>query len=182
MKKIYSGIAVCLVALICFFLFKKTKSPELEANNDQPTEGVQSDGSETVVLNLKSPDGKAVVEDFSGDYMSDYGDPQKTIDNDLIILVDLLDSFNSFLKGRTTLSTGTNQDLVKILLGNNTDRIRFISADSKALNEKKELIDRWGTPLFFHFQNQTMPEIRSAGPDQKMWTDDDTVLDIYANQ
>ncbi len=182
MKKIYGGIIISLAILICFFIFKRSKSPTEKTIHNQSTEGIQTADSESEALNIKNPAGVTILEDFSGDYMIGYGDPQNTIHADLAIVIDLLDSFNTLLKGRTTLPAATNQELVKALLGDNNDRIRFISSESKALNEKKELIDRWGTPLFFHFENEIMPEIRSAGPDKKMWNDDDTVLDVLRDE
>ena len=43
------------------------------------------------------------------------------------------------------------------------------------INARGELIDNWGTPFFFHQVSGTEMEIRSAGPDMKMWTADDLV-------
>lgn len=34
-------------------------------------------------------------------------------------------------------------------------------------------MDRWKTPLYIHAASRDRLEIRSAGPDQKMWTEDD---------
>jgi hypothetical protein len=41
------------------------------------------------------------------------------------------------------------------------------------VNEAGELTDRWGTAYFFHQLSSREMEIRSAGPDRKMWTEDD---------
>jgi hypothetical protein len=41
------------------------------------------------------------------------------------------------------------------------------------VNGDGELVDPWGTPYFFHQLSGTDMEIRSAGPDKTMWTDDD---------
>jgi hypothetical protein len=38
------------------------------------------------------------------------------------------------------------------------------------------MCDRWGTPYFFHQVSKTEMEIRSAGPDRRMWTGDDSQL------
>ena len=38
-----------------------------------------------------------------------------------------------------------------------------------------ELVDRWGTPYFFHSVSAEKMEIVSAGPDKELWTDDDVV-------
>ena len=46
----------------------------------------------------------------------------------------------------------------------------------KGVNEKGELVDPWGTPYFFHQLSAMEMEIRSAGPDRIMWTEDDLVI------
>ncbi len=55
-------------------------------------------------------------------------------------------------------------------------RLALIPPDQPAINRAGELCDRWGTPFFFHAESATRMEIRSAGPDQKMWSADDVVL------
>jgi hypothetical protein len=41
------------------------------------------------------------------------------------------------------------------------------------VNAAGELTDRWGTPFFFHQVSKAQMEVRSAGPDRRMWTADD---------
>jgi hypothetical protein len=43
------------------------------------------------------------------------------------------------------------------------------------LNAEGELVDRWGTPYFFHQLSKTSMEIRSAGPSRQMGTTDDLI-------
>ena len=38
------------------------------------------------------------------------------------------------------------------------------------------ILDRWGAPYFFHQLSKNEMEIRSAGPDKAMWTNDDVVM------
>jgi hypothetical protein len=71
---------------------------------------------------------------------------------------------------------GTNPEITAALMGNNPKRINFITPDSGLrVNEKGEMLDAWGTPLFFHQLSGHEMEIRSAGEDRKMWTLDDLV-------
>mgnify|MGYP002811344378 FL=1 len=65
-----------------------------------------------------------------------------------------------------------NFEITEQLLGKNPKKIVFIALDSKALRGN-ELIDQWGTPYFFHALSGQQMDIRSAGPDQTLWTDDD---------
>jgi hypothetical protein len=41
------------------------------------------------------------------------------------------------------------------------------------LNARGQLVDRWGSPLFFHVRDVSRIDLRSAGPDREMWTADD---------
>ena len=52
----------------------------------------------------------------------------------------------------------------------------LLPPDHPAINPNGELCDRWGTPFFFHAESAKKMEIRSAGPDKKMWNDDDVVF------
>ena len=68
---------------------------------------------------------------------------------------------------------GTNAEIMRAVMGDNLKQVRIFPADGSSLNAAGELIDRWGTPYFFHQVSKTEMEIRSAGPDRKMWTNDD---------
>jgi hypothetical protein len=72
---------------------------------------------------------------------------------------------------------GTNPEITASLMGENPRHINFITPDSGlVVNDKGEMLDAWGTPLFFHQISGHETEIHSAGMDRKMWTFDDLVL------
>jgi hypothetical protein len=71
---------------------------------------------------------------------------------------------------------GTNAEIMRKVLGANNAHVRFDLPEGQALNEKGELLDRWGTPYFFHQLSAKEMEIRSAGPDRKFYTSDDIVM------
>jgi len=68
---------------------------------------------------------------------------------------------------------GDNAEITRALLGDNRKQARFGIPDGSTVNAAGELCDPWGTPYFFHALARDHMEIRSAGPDQKMWTADD---------
>jgi hypothetical protein len=73
---------------------------------------------------------------------------------------------------------GTNPEITSALNGNNPKQIKFLQPDAgMRINGNGELIDPWGTPVFFHQLSGSQTEIRSAGPDRKMWTSDDLVIE-----
>ena len=72
--------------------------------------------------------------------------------------------------------TGTNAEIMKGVMGGNPANAVLGPPEGQQINEQGELIDRWGTPYFFHQLTAEQMEIRSAGPDRKMWTTDDVVV------
>jgi hypothetical protein len=71
---------------------------------------------------------------------------------------------------------GTNPEITKALQGDNPKQVNFIrEEDGFRVNGAGELVDPWGTPLFFHQLSATEMEIRCAGPDKVLYTADDLV-------
>jgi hypothetical protein len=68
-----------------------------------------------------------------------------------------------------------NASIVNALTGNNPSQMAFIERDHRAIDAQGQLLDRWGTPLFFHLIASDALEIRSAGPDNSLYTADDLV-------
>lgn len=102
-----------------------------------------------------------------------YGTDESSGKEDLRKLVTLLDSVFLLVKKRDSADYATNEDLVLFLKGANPHQTAFLNADSPALNEAGQLIDRWGSPIIVHPVSRKLLEIRSAGPDQKPYTEDD---------
>jgi hypothetical protein len=101
--------------------------------------------------------------------------PDTDIRADLRLVSEILDTFRTnFLQ--TGNPTGTNAEITAALTGQNRLRLALIPPDHPAINREGELCDRWGTPFFFHAESATRMDIRSAGPDRKMWNEDDVVL------
>jgi hypothetical protein len=71
---------------------------------------------------------------------------------------------------------GTNPEITAALQGSNPRHINFLRADGNRVNAKGELVDVWNTPYFFHQISGHEMEIRSAGPDRVLYTDDDLVI------
>jgi hypothetical protein len=105
--------------------------------------------------------------------LKNYASAASTPQADLTDLSHALDNFALLSKGHSPLPLGANEDLARALRGHNATQLRFIPDDHPVLNALGQLIDRWGTPLFFHANEATRLDIRSAGPDKQMWTADD---------
>ena len=70
---------------------------------------------------------------------------------------------------------GSNAEIMRAVMGGNEARARLGPPQGQSVNEQGELVDLWGRPYFFHQISKDSMEIRSAGPDGKMWTSDDLV-------
>ncbi|MDB6076190.1 MAG: hypothetical protein JWO89_3830 [Verrucomicrobiaceae bacterium] len=91
-----------------------------------------------------------------------------------------LDKVTLMLRDYRTLMgsnpVGTNAEIMKSVMGGNPKHATLGPPEGQRLNSKGELIDRWGTPYFFHQMSATDMQIRSAGPDHVLWTADDVSL------
>ncbi len=71
---------------------------------------------------------------------------------------------------------GTNAEIMKSIMGGNAKGATLGPPQNMRVNDNGELLDQWGTPIFFHALSRTQMEIRSAGPDGVMWNGDDVLL------
>lgn len=98
--------------------------------------------------------------------------PETSADEDLGTLELLLAEFAKHHGGNPV---GENMEFAAALLGNNPKHLAYLPAKGPFLDSSGQLIDRWGTPYFFHQQSATRTEITSAGPDRQFHTADDLV-------
>ncbi len=100
--------------------------------------------------------------------------PGRDIVADLRLVLEIVEAFRTNFP-REGNPVGSNAEITAALIGSNRLRLALIAPNHPAINRGGELCDRWGTPFFFHSESASRMEIRSAGPDRKMWTQDDVV-------
>jgi hypothetical protein len=105
--------------------------------------------------------------------LRDYANTNLPPENDLNLIAHLMDNFTLLVKSAADRPLSANEDWAAAFRGMNPAQERFLPDQHVALNAQGQLIDRWGTPIFFHALGGKRFEIRSAGPDKKMWTADD---------
>lgn len=101
--------------------------------------------------------------------------PEGTIRTDLEIVTQLVEAYRTNFPAQGN-PVGENIEITAALTGNNPARAALIARNHRAINARGELCDRWGTPFFFHQLSGSAMEIRSAGPDKRLWTADDAVM------
>jgi hypothetical protein len=100
--------------------------------------------------------------------------PAGNVHADLAAINAIFEAYRSSVHGMDPV--GENREITAALTGHNKVGFAFIPPDCPALNAHGELCDRWGTPYFFHQIAGDRMEVRSAGPDHKLWTPDDVVF------
>ena len=90
-----------------------------------------------------------------------------------------LDKVRLMLRDYRTLyhenPVGTNAEIMKAVMGGNPKQAQLGPPEGQSMSADGQVVDRWGTPYFFHQLSSDLMEIRSAGPDKTLWTSDDIV-------
>lgn len=94
-------------------------------------------------------------------------------EDDLHSLAHAFSNLLLLVKGDAPFRMGANEEFAAALMGGNANKVVFLAPPHACLNDRGQLVDRWQTPLFFHVRDATRVDIRSAGPDKEMWTEDD---------
>jgi hypothetical protein len=102
-----------------------------------------------------------------------YAEPALPPENDLTLMAHLMDNSLLLLKSAANRPLSANEDWADLFRGKNAAHERFLPDRHVALDTNGHLVDRWRAPLFFHALGGGRYEIRSAGPDRKLWTADD---------
>jgi len=71
---------------------------------------------------------------------------------------------------------GENDEIIRQLTGRNNTGFAVLPANHPAISPAGRLLDRWGTPYYFHPVSREVLGLRSAGPDGKLFTPDDIVV------
>ena len=99
--------------------------------------------------------------------------PEQGVQEDLQIIAEFVD-----ICGRATgsMPTGDNADITAALTGTQYagQKGRVFPRSHPAIRGG-QLVDRWGSPYWFHNNGPGKLEIRSAGPDKQLFTLDDIV-------
>jgi len=151
-------ITVVLIIIIMIIQPWKTSTPEETESSTSQTK--QSEAT----LSL-APDSSPLAEELHT--------PDSSSTRDLEIIQTLLTDYRLITKQGNP--TGTNQEIISTLTGNNRFRIAPLPRTHQNISEKGELLDRFGSPYIFHNLSADFIEIRSSGPDRKARTHDDII-------
>jgi hypothetical protein len=152
----------------------KRAAPELPSSARETATNSRSTGA-GVAVNAGPGPGSATVDNESDfPIAAPLNAPGGTVAQDLDIVRQLFEAWQSNFP-REGNPVGENAEITSALMGDNRLGLALIPKGHRAVNERGELCDRWGTPFRFHQLSGSRMEIRSAGPDRKFATDDDAL-------
>ena len=93
-------------------------------------------------------------------------------ERDLEIISEFLQTYG---RARGGNPIGGNAEITAALTGSDGHQGRVYPPIHRTIKDG-QLTDRWGTPYWFHPNSGNEMEIRSAGPDKELFTQDDFVL------
>jgi hypothetical protein len=170
-RRLWFGAALlALVAVLWLLVPRLEKGPEHPPSPTlQPRPPAPAAPAQPVTV-LLAPAGAEEPSQLAVGLNSPTGD----IHADLRIVDGIFTAYRAALHNGNPV--GENSEITAALTGRNRLGFAFIPKDCPAINSKGELCDRWGKPYFFHQISGEKMEIRSAGPDKELYTDDDEVL------
>lgn len=94
---------------------------------------------------------------------------------DVDTLKQIIQQYLEAIQNRPGPPIGDDADLARVLQGRNPLKLVVIPASHPIFSADGRMRDRFGTPYHVHARNSTAIDIRSAGPDRKLFTADDFV-------
>jgi hypothetical protein len=177
---ILSLLLLLLIGLV-YYLTKAVNSPELQKAVEKARMEKAKSQTNGGAIPLPpsavtaAPSGGSAVDPDHQRLADELNSPQSTPERDLEIVREFLTIYNKAYRGGNPV--GLNEDITAALTGtaNPAQPGRLFPANSPAIRNG-QMVDRWGTPLWFHPESGTKMEIRSAGPDKNLFTPDDVIL------
>lgn len=170
-------LAICFIGIAWFVFFVQEESDSV-VDSTESMEAVAEEGKVTptsdelsrIPLSLSSAETRDDAEPAADGLLLGLNEERGTIQQDLALVDNLLFSFHSVFH---EFPYGDNAELMAAFLGGNDRKIAFVRSEHVALDSEGRLVDRWGTPFYFHRLSGAEIEVRSAGPDGVHWTEDD---------
>jgi hypothetical protein len=165
-------VVVLVLGLGIWFLWQPSRNSHPQ-NSKLANETVATDVAVSAVTSSTTERAGQTAPLLGETILRDYASPNLPPENDLTLMSRLMENSLLLLKSAANRPLSANEDWAALFRGQNAVHEQLLPAQHVALNAQGQLVDRWGAPLFFHALGGGRYEIRSAGPDSKLWTTDD---------
>ncbi len=108
-------------------------------------------------------------------FAQEFGKGETSDFRELDLIQMAFQDYLSFVKPGYRRPIGDNRDFTVLLTGANPYKIAPIPPGHARINRQGELIDRRGIPFAIHPLAADAVEVRAAGKDRRLWTEDDLV-------
>jgi len=174
---IAGGLALLAAAVFCItWLTMAGHTPAVKPlavpASSKPAPKVAAPAVPPLVLPVQVVDPRVIDPEIQkmADSLSDRSQPPS---RDLETIGEFIDLYQKVFQQGNPI--GLNEDITAVLTGHNAKN-GILFPPNNPMIVKGQLVDRWGTPYWFHPSSSTQMEIRSAGPDRNLFTGDDVVL------
>jgi hypothetical protein len=155
---------------------KKAPAPSLpvESSAYSPPPELSDEGKQSGVYHGTLPTTKPQVDETNLQLADQLNAPDRSAAQDLDVLASFMDLYTRAFKSGNPV--GENMDITAAITGtaNPNKPGRLFPPKHNAIR-KGQLVDRWGSPFWFHPETAFKMEIRSAGPDRSLFTEDDII-------
>lgn len=170
-------LAILLLALLAvtYYLTRAVNSPELQKAIEKKKEQARAPTPGVPLSSVSQPPRAPMpIDPANMEKAERLNSPNSTVEDDLKIVNEFVELYRRAFGSNPV---GLNEDITAALTGtaNPAQPGRLFPANSPAIRNG-QMVDRWGTPLWFHPESGTKMEIRSAGPDKNLFTPDDVIL------
>lgn len=165
-------LLLAAVAVALWWLVRPQPAVKVEPGPKPVPQPVMSDAATRAMEEARKARAQSAV--LPGDeILKEYAQAGTRPEDDLHSLAHAFSNLLLLVKGDAPFRMGANEEFAAALMGRNANKMVFLAPPHACLNAQGQLVDRWQTPLFFHVRDATRVDIRSAGPDKEMWTEDD---------
>ena len=168
-------IALVLMLLLGFYWARRsdgTKGPPVASTPSVVTpKGVSSSPT---ALPSAATLAASKVDPYHQQMADELNAPDSSAQRDTEIIREFLNLYGKAYRNGNPV--GLNEDITAALTGTANPQAmgQLFPRNSPAIRNG-QLVDRWGTPYWFHPESSTKMEIRSAGPDKELFTPDDII-------
>jgi hypothetical protein len=170
------SVAALLCALVATLVWHFTVPPPSSApfpsvSKARPKPSQAAKAAAPVVQTSSKRDPRSIDPDIQR-LADDLASKEQSPIRDLEIVNEFITLYSKAFQGNPI---GMNEDITAVLTGHNYTKGILFPPNSPMI-VKGQIVDRWGSPYWFHPSSSTQMEIRSPGPDKNLFTGDDIVI------
>lgn len=174
MKRLVVALVALAIVAVLIVMLRDEQRRTAPPRADEPA-GTAVSPASSVAVTLAPPAPAPLSPEPPFEGIEELNAAGRTVHDDLALLNQVFLSWQTNFPAEGN-PVGSNADITAALTGRNRLRYALVPPRHPAISGDGELVDRWGTPYFFHQLDGRRMEIRSAGPDRRLYTEDDALV------